>query len=79
MRVPDSGVKTFDVPDAGRLTFDYTVLEVAGEAAAGLQLVTYVPAPGTGTEERMAALLRPASAARAGRVRPGRRTGPALR
>ncbi len=33
----------------GRLVFDFTVLEVVDEHLASLGLITYVPAPGTGT------------------------------
>jgi hypothetical protein len=33
------------------------VLEVVDERMASLRLVTYVPAPGTGTREKMEALL----------------------
>jgi hypothetical protein len=51
------GVKHYDHPEAGRLVFDFTVLEVLDERMASLRLITYVPAPGTGTRERMEALL----------------------
>ena len=37
--------------------FDYTVLEVLDERMASLRLVAYVPAPGTGTREKMEKLL----------------------
>jgi hypothetical protein len=37
--------------------FDYTVLEVLDERMAPLRLITYVPAPGTGTREKMEKLL----------------------
>jgi transcriptional regulator with XRE-family HTH domain len=51
------GVKHYDHPEAGRLVFDYTVLEVLDERMAPLRLITYVPAPGTGTREKMEKLL----------------------
>jgi transcriptional regulator with XRE-family HTH domain len=51
------GVKHYDHPEAGRLVFDYTVLEVLDERMASLRLITYVPAPGTGTREKMEKLL----------------------
>jgi transcriptional regulator with XRE-family HTH domain len=52
------GVKHYEHPEAGRLVFDFTVLEVLDERMASLRVITYVPAPGTGTRERMEALLR---------------------
>jgi transcriptional regulator with XRE-family HTH domain len=51
------GVKCYDHPEAGRLTFDFTVLEVTDDQLASLRLVTYVPAPDTGTRERLEAML----------------------
>jgi transcriptional regulator with XRE-family HTH domain len=51
------GVKHYQHPAAGRLVFDYSVLEVLDERMSSLRLVAYVPAPGTGTREKMAALL----------------------
>jgi len=51
------GVKHYEHPEAGRLVFDFTVLEVLDERMASLRLITYVPAPGTGTREKMEALL----------------------
>ncbi|HEX3273357.1 MAG TPA: helix-turn-helix transcriptional regulator [Gemmatimonadales bacterium] len=51
------GVKHYEHPVVGRLVFDYSVLEVLDERLAALRLVAYVPAPGTGTREKMAALL----------------------
>jgi hypothetical protein len=47
-----------DRPQGGRLVFDFTVLEVLDERMASLRLISYVPAPGTGTREKMEALLR---------------------
>jgi transcriptional regulator with XRE-family HTH domain len=51
------GVKHYEHPEAGRLVFDFTVLEIQDERNASLRLITYVPAPGTGTREKMEALL----------------------
>ena len=51
------GVKHFEHPEVGRLVFDHSVLEVLDERMSSLRLVTYVPAPGTGTREKMEALL----------------------
>jgi transcriptional regulator with XRE-family HTH domain len=51
------GVKHYDHPEAGHLVFDYTVLEVLDERMAPLRLITYVPAPGTGTREKVEKLL----------------------
>src|SRR5512147_622639 len=51
------GVKHYEHPEAGRLVFDYTVLEVLDERMSSLRLVAYVPAPGTGTREKMEQLL----------------------
>jgi hypothetical protein len=68
------GVKHYDHPDAGRLSFDYTVLDLADTRPATVQLVTYVPVPGTDTRDKMAALLGAASRPNASRPRalPGR-------
>ena len=51
------GVKHYEHPEAGRLVFDYSVLEVLDERMSSLRLVAYVPAPGTGTREKMEKLL----------------------
>ena len=51
------GIKHYEHPEVGRLVFDFTVLEVVDEHMASLRLITYVPAPGTGTREKMEALL----------------------
>jgi len=51
------GGKHYEHPEAGRLVFDYSVLEVLDERMSSLRLVAYVPAPGTGTREKMEALL----------------------
>jgi hypothetical protein len=53
----EEGVKHYEHPEAGRLVFDFTVLEVVDERMASLRLITYVPAPGTGTREKMETLL----------------------
>jgi transcriptional regulator with XRE-family HTH domain len=57
IEVSQEGVKHYEHPEAGRLVFDFTVLEVLDERMASLRLVTYVPAPGTGTRKKMEALL----------------------
>jgi transcriptional regulator with XRE-family HTH domain len=58
VQLPRDGTKYYDHPQAGRLSFDYTVLDVADERFASLQLVSYLPTPGTGTREKMERLLR---------------------
>jgi transcriptional regulator with XRE-family HTH domain len=57
-----SGVKAYDHPEVGRLTFDFTVFDVVDERSAVLHLITYLPAPGTDTREKMETLLAPAEA-----------------
>ena len=57
VKVEHDGVKCYEHPEAGRLSFDFTVLDVADERLAALRLITYVPAVGTGTREKVAALL----------------------
>lgn len=51
------GVKTYNHPEAGQLTFDFTVLDITDEQFAAAKLVSYVPTPGTGTRERIEELL----------------------
>jgi hypothetical protein len=51
------GVKHYEHPEAGRLVFDFSVLDVLDERMSSLRLVAYVPAPGTGTREKMEKLL----------------------
>jgi transcriptional regulator with XRE-family HTH domain len=51
------GVKHYEHPEAGRLVFDFSVLEVLDERMSSLRLVAYVPAPGTGTREKVERLL----------------------
>jgi transcriptional regulator with XRE-family HTH domain len=46
-------VKAFAHPELGRLSFDFSVLELRDERFANLSLVTYVPQPGTGTAEAL--------------------------
>ena len=53
----NEGIKAYEHPEVGRLVFDFTVLEVVDEHMASLRLITYVPAPGTGTREKMETLL----------------------
>ena len=57
VQLPRDGTKHYDHPRAGRLTFDYTVLDVADERFASLQLVSYLPAPETDTERRLKRFL----------------------
>lgn len=58
IKLSQEGVKHYEHPEVGRLVFDYTALDVLDERLNSLKLVTYVPAPGTGTREKMEALLR---------------------
>jgi len=51
------GVRHFEHPEVGLLVFNHSVLEVLDERMSSLRLVAYVPAPGTGTREKMEALL----------------------
>jgi transcriptional regulator with XRE-family HTH domain len=57
IEVWQEGVKHYEHPEVGRLVFDFTVLDVQDERMAPLRLITYVPAPGTGTREKMKELL----------------------
>jgi transcriptional regulator with XRE-family HTH domain len=57
VQLPGNGVKHYDHPEVGRLSFDFTVLDLAEARPASVQLVTYVPKPGTGTQEKMEMLL----------------------
>ena len=59
VQLPRDGTKHYDHPRAGRLSFDYTVLDVADERFASLQLVSYLPTPGTDTERKLQRLLGP--------------------
>ncbi|HEX6926656.1 MAG TPA: helix-turn-helix transcriptional regulator [Longimicrobiaceae bacterium] len=58
VELPRDGVKVYEHPEAGRLTFDYTQLDIADERLAALRLIVYVPAPGTGTRERLERFLQ---------------------
>jgi transcriptional regulator with XRE-family HTH domain len=51
------GVKHYEHPEEGRLVFDFSVLDVMDERMSSLRLIAYVPAPGTGTREKMEKLL----------------------
>jgi transcriptional regulator with XRE-family HTH domain len=57
VQLSQEGSKTYIHPEAGPLTFDFTNLDVTDEQFAAAKLVTYVPVPGTGTRERLEALL----------------------
>jgi transcriptional regulator with XRE-family HTH domain len=54
------GTHNYEHPTAGRLVFDYTLMDVLDERLAPVRLVTYVPAPGTGTRKKMQQLLEAA-------------------
>jgi transcriptional regulator with XRE-family HTH domain len=45
------GRKDYEVPELGRLSFNYMALEAADSASNGLRLMVFMPLPGTGTEE----------------------------
>jgi transcriptional regulator with XRE-family HTH domain len=51
------GTTNYHHPVAGRLVFDYTVMEVLDEQMASVHVITYVPAPGTGTRKKMEELI----------------------
>jgi transcriptional regulator with XRE-family HTH domain len=57
VQLVQDGVKFYDHPEVGRLSFDYTVLDLADERSASLHLITYLPAPETDTREKMERLL----------------------
>lgn len=57
IEVAQEGVKHCEHPEAGRLVFDFSVLEVLDERMSSLRVVAWVPAPGTGTREKMEQLL----------------------
>lgn len=58
VQLPRGGVKRYRHPRAGLLTFDFTVLDIAGEVSSAVHLIAYVPAPDTDTHEKMQRLLR---------------------
>jgi transcriptional regulator with XRE-family HTH domain len=62
VQVLQDGRKCYDHPEMGRLSFDYTVLDLADERSASLHLVTYLPVPETDTREKMERLLAAAAA-----------------
>ncbi|HEX7090610.1 MAG TPA: helix-turn-helix transcriptional regulator [Longimicrobiales bacterium] len=76
VQLPRDGVKVYDHPQAGRLTFDYTNLDVADERFTALHLIVYVPAPGTGTREKLERLVGQRAAAGAPATRPLPRGAP---
>jgi transcriptional regulator with XRE-family HTH domain len=57
VQLAQDGVKCYDHPEVGRLTFDFTVFDLADERSGPLHLVTYLPAPETDTREKMERLL----------------------
>jgi hypothetical protein len=62
VQLVQDGVKCYDHPEVGRLSFDFSIFDVADERSASLHLVTYLPAPGTDTREKMEQLMSPAGA-----------------
>lgn len=56
------GVKRYRHPRAGLLTFEFNVLDVPGESATAAHLIAYIPAPNTGTRDKMQRLLRASAA-----------------
>jgi transcriptional regulator with XRE-family HTH domain len=68
VRLPRAGVKIYEHPEAGRLAFDYTHLDVADDRLATLRLIAYVPVPGTGTREKLERLVGQGAAAEAVRA-----------
>jgi len=63
VQLPASGEKIYQHPEVGPLSFVYTTLEMSTEEGYGLHLVTYVPAPGSDTREKLEALIEDASSA----------------
>lgn len=57
LEVRTEGVHNYEHPTAGRLVFDYTIMDVLDERLASVRVVTYVPSPGTGTRRKMEELL----------------------
>ncbi len=53
------GRKDYEIPELGRLCFNFMALEAADTTRNGLRLMVFMPLPGTGTEE----LLRKAAGA----------------
>ncbi len=58
VQLPQEGVKVYQHPEAGRLSFDFVILQVAGGNGVPLQLITYVATSETDTREKMKALLQ---------------------
>ena len=57
VQLPREGTKHYQHPTGGRLTFDYTVVEISDARFATVQLALYLPSLGTDTRERVARLL----------------------
>ncbi|GHC23355.1 helix-turn-helix transcriptional regulator [Aidingimonas halophila] len=57
VQLPQDGVKAYEHPEAGRLTFDYAVLQVAGGNGLPVQLITYIPKSDTPTQAKMEVLM----------------------
>ncbi|HZA99016.1 MAG TPA: helix-turn-helix transcriptional regulator [Gemmatimonadales bacterium] len=57
LEMSTEGTHNYEHPVAGRLVFDYTIMDVLDERLAPVRIATYVPAPGTGTRNKMKRLL----------------------
>jgi transcriptional regulator with XRE-family HTH domain len=57
IQLVQEGVKCYCHPEAGRLVFDYTALDIAGEHSPTTRMITYVPAPDTDTRVKLEAFL----------------------
>ncbi len=51
------GRKEYDFPEAGRLSFDFLSLQLAGTETNGLRMVVFLPVAGSGTEEKLEMML----------------------
>ena len=47
------GRKDYEIPEVGRLSFNYMALEVADATRSGLRLLVFMPLPDTDTEARL--------------------------
>jgi transcriptional regulator with XRE-family HTH domain len=57
IQLVQEGVKCYRHPEAGRLIFDYSALDIGGEHAPTARMITYVPAPDTDTRAKLEAFL----------------------
>ncbi len=51
------GRKDYDIPDLGRLSFNFMALEMADSISNVLKLMVFMPLPGTGTEELLLKII----------------------